>query len=605
MTLREEEERVQKAVSRSLSHLQEDPWLAQRVLAHAKGEEPVKRKVSLALVLVIVLGIAMMGTGYALFSSQVAAFFGKHWNGNLGVWLEDGRIAQIGETVSLDGVEFTLDEVVYKNRSIYGVGTARAQNGKDVLLPMDLAHGWELEEGSQSEEGKALAKQAREAGGRLLSVDCWPVRIGVDNGSMMNTGDSGAYNVRNEDGSVTFSFEASGYALEDGTTYQLELSIDLDEWTEEGRAQTDGVKSKTWTVAFEPVMIAETPTAETVKAVSKEEMQLTGFEIVVPEAYRENGTLPIYRAEEYDFTKNVKPEWFNRSGIAEKRSENDFVFQDHAELNVSPEGVWYGEYTGELFDYNARERAADNPDLEAALFPKQALSMGIVYVANNAYSGHEGFAVDAAPEQKQLTNISLADAEKEAEALFDKLGLKGYELAWALDMSLDRIRTLGEAYNQLMFESDEGYSNGPRQDYASATAEDEGYYLVYTPLGVTHVTDGRQQIDLYVTGRGIVNASIRCAYNRGDVLSTPETLIAPEDAVARLYEAAPRARYAHQVGSIERVALTYVAVRAENKQDGTVFSPVWQVRYKEADGKYTELAEFNAVTGDIINASFQ
>ena len=95
-----------------------------------------------------------------------------------------------------------------------------------------------------------------------------------------------------------------------------------------------------------------------------------------------------------------------------------------------------------------------------------------------------------------------------------------------------------------------------------------------------------------------MNASIRCAYNRGDVLSTPETLIAPEDAVARLYEAAPRARYAHQVGSIERVALTYVAVRAENKQDGTVFSPVWQVRYKEADGKYTELAEFNAVTGD-------
>ena len=605
MTLREEQERVQTAVRHSLSHLQEDPWLSQRVLANTKGEEPVKRKVSLALVLVIVLGIAMMGTAYALFSSQVAQFFGKHWNGNLGVWLEDGRIAQIGETVSLDGVEFTLDEVVYKNRSIYGVGTARVQNGKDVLLPMDLAHGWELEEASQSEEGKALVQKAIEAGGRLLSMDCWPVRIGVDNGSMMNTGDSGAYNVRNEDGSVTFSFETSGYALEDGTTYQLELSIDLDEWTPEGRAQTDAVKPQTWTVAFEPVMIAETPKAESAKGIAKEEMQLSGFEIAVPEAYRKNGTLPIYRAEEYDFTKVVKPEWFNSSGIAEKRSENDYVFQDHAELNVSPEGVWYGEYTEELFDYNARERAEDNPDLEAALFPKQALSMGIVYVASNAYNGHEGFAVDAAPENEQLTNISLADAEKEAEALFDKLGLKGYELAWALDMSLDRIKAMGEAYNNLMFESEEGYSNGPRQDYASATAEDEGYYLVYTPLGVTHVTDGRQQIDLYVTGRGIVNASIRCAYNRGEALSTPETLIAPEDAVYRLYEEVPNARFAHQVGSIERVALTYVAVRAENKQDGMAFAPVWQVRYTEQDDKYTEWAEFNAVTGDLINASFQ
>ena len=51
MTLHEEQERVQKAVSNSLAHVQEDPWLSQRVLANAKGEEPVKRKVSLALVL--------------------------------------------------------------------------------------------------------------------------------------------------------------------------------------------------------------------------------------------------------------------------------------------------------------------------------------------------------------------------------------------------------------------------------------------------------------------------------------------------------------------------------------------------------------------------
>ena len=55
MTLHEEQERVQKAVSNSLSHMQEDPWLTQRVLANAKGEEPVKKKLSTALVLCIVL----------------------------------------------------------------------------------------------------------------------------------------------------------------------------------------------------------------------------------------------------------------------------------------------------------------------------------------------------------------------------------------------------------------------------------------------------------------------------------------------------------------------------------------------------------------------
>ena len=87
MTLREEQERVQKAVQNSLAHVREDPWLTQRVLANAKGEEPVKRKISLTLVLSIVLGIAAAGTAYALVSSQVAAFFGRHWNRELGDWL--------------------------------------------------------------------------------------------------------------------------------------------------------------------------------------------------------------------------------------------------------------------------------------------------------------------------------------------------------------------------------------------------------------------------------------------------------------------------------------------------------------------------------------
>ncbi len=60
MTLHEEQKRVQEAVSSSLAYVQEDPWLAQRVLANAKGEEPVKKKISLALVLCIVLGLSLI-----------------------------------------------------------------------------------------------------------------------------------------------------------------------------------------------------------------------------------------------------------------------------------------------------------------------------------------------------------------------------------------------------------------------------------------------------------------------------------------------------------------------------------------------------------------
>lgn len=609
MNLHEEQERVQKAVSNSLSYVQEDPWLTQRVLANAKGEEPVKRKISLALVLSIVGILALMGTAYALFSSQVAEFFGQHWGHDYSTWLQGGKIAQIGETVSLGSVDFTLDEVVYRDRGIYGVGTARVTNNRDILLPMDLVDGWDLEEVSQGEEAQALIHQARESGGRMLSIDCYPQRIGVDNGSMVNTGDIGVYNLRNLDGSITFSFETGGYALEEGETYQLELSIDVDEWTETGMVEEDKVEPQTWTVSFEPVVMQETVAPETQTQVPMDAVQQNGYEILVPASYQETGTMPVYQAVENDFMTTVQPEWFNQSGVAKENGSKKSIgqiFNDHAELSVSSEAIWYAENTDEMFDYNWKERETYNPDIEPMMMPKQALSRSIADMASQVHSGHDDFTKGITFEHDQLTNLSLEDAKHTAEALFDKLGLQGYELAWALDMSLDRIHTLGESYNHFWFEG-EGYSNAPRQDYSSATVEDEGYFLYYTPMGVDKISDGRHQITLFITSRGIVYANIVSTYNRGEVVYTPEKLISPEEAVTRLYTEAAKSRDDIKVKSVERVALTYVAVRAENKQDGMVFAPVWQVLFKnEGRGEeYTSWAEFNAINGTLVDAIFR
>ena len=609
MNLNEEQKKVQKAMNTTLSGLKEDPWLTQRVLANAKGEGPVKRKISLALVLSITAILVVMGTAYALFSSQVAEFFGQHWGHDYGDWLQGGRIAQIGETVTLGGVDFTLDEVVYRDRGIYAVGTARATNDNDVLIPMDVADGWELEAVMQGDEAQSLIRQARKTGGRMLSIDCWPEKIGVDNGSMVNAGDVGVYNLRNEDGSITFSFETGGYALEDGTTYQLEMSIDVDEWTEAGMADNDPVEPQTWMVSFRPIIMMETAAPERPAQVSSDALQQDGYEILVPASYRETGTLPVYRAVENDFMATVQPEWFNESGIAERKGAKKDVsltFNDHAELSYSAEAVWYAEYTDELFDYNWKERETHNPDIEPMMMPKRALSQDIAQMAGQIRSGYEDFTKGVTFEYDHLTNLSLVDAERIAEALFEKLGLQGYELAWKLDMSLGRIRTLGEAYNRFWFEG-EGYSNAPRQDYSAATAEDEGYFLYYTPLGVDKISDGRQQITLFITGRGIVYANIVSTYNRGEVVYTPEKLIPPEEAVARLYAEAAMSRDSIKVKSVERVALTYVAVRAENKQDGMVFAPAWQILYKEAgqSDDYMSWAEFNAVNGTLINAIFR
>lgn len=55
MSKRENRENIQDALNAALSGLQDDPWLARRVIAEAKGEKKVKKKISAGLVFILVL----------------------------------------------------------------------------------------------------------------------------------------------------------------------------------------------------------------------------------------------------------------------------------------------------------------------------------------------------------------------------------------------------------------------------------------------------------------------------------------------------------------------------------------------------------------------
>ena len=70
MNLHEEQEKIRSAMKTTLSGLQEDPWLTQRVLANAKGEEPVKKKMSVSA---LVIALALTVT--------VVAFAAANWTG--------------------------------------------------------------------------------------------------------------------------------------------------------------------------------------------------------------------------------------------------------------------------------------------------------------------------------------------------------------------------------------------------------------------------------------------------------------------------------------------------------------------------------------------
>ncbi len=348
MTLHEEQERVQKAVHNSFSCLREDPWLAQRVLANAKGEKPVKKKLSAALVICIIAVLSLIGTAYALSSSQVAAFFGLHWNQELGESLKAGKVAQIGESVTVGDVVFTLDEIVYKNRALYGVGTARPVHENDVIIPMDMAE--DPEYFMIREEARALVAKAKASDGKMLTTDSMPTKIGVDEGTMLTPGCIGYYDIANEDGSVTFSFEASdGFAINEGTSYQIRMESWVWQMNENGE-KIDGTRmQRDWTVSCIPTVL--NPSSEKTETSPVTVIEQDGYELVAPEAYRETGTLPVYRAVEADFTQTVNPEWFNSTGAKDGadamdirlKDDRDILFADNARLSLSPEVLFYSE----------------------------------------------------------------------------------------------------------------------------------------------------------------------------------------------------------------------------------------------------------------------
>ena len=597
MTLHEEQERVQKAVSNSLSFVREDPWLTQRVLANVKGEKNVKKKISAALIFCIVLGLSIIGTAYALSSSQVAEFFGLHWNQELGESLKEGKIAQIGESVTIGDVVFTLDEIVYKDRALYGVGTARPVHENDVIIPMDIAENPEYF--TITEEAQALVEKAKAFNGKMLTTDSMPTKIGVDGGTMLTPGCIGYYDLANEDGSVTFSFEASdGFAVNEGTSYQIMMESWVWQMNENGE-KIDGTRMQgDWTVSCVPTIL--NPSGEKTETSPVTVVEQDGYALAAPEAYRETGTLPIYRAVEADFTKNVKPEWFNGSGAKDGadtmdirfQDERDILFADNARLSLSPEALFYKEYADDAY--------ADSDS---------GVIVEIIWVRE--WENHRGaFTL----EKTELSGITLANAQAQAEELMKKLGIacNQYICDEALDMSLERIQTMGAIWEKAIVDGellvDDDYQP---YDYSAIPASEEGFYLKYSPLGVdTTPAGGRYSAVFYITSRGIVYANIRNGFNRGEIVSTPESLITPDAAIKRLADELGRSlsRYDKEIKSIQQVALIYEAVRADNKADGMVFVPVWMILYQDASAarhNYSCYALINAVDGTLIDASFQ
>jgi len=354
----------------------------------------------------------------------------------------------------------------------------------------------------------------------------------------------------------------------------------------------DGTRqSSTWTVSCAPVFISEskeTP-VETGKVTVTDQNE---YEVITPSEYQETGTMPVYRAIEADLETAIQPEWFDTSGITNSKEKQVIHFSHHAVLSYGPEAAFYDEFADDQY----------SESYSGAI-------MRIVWVKD--WKDHTG---EFNLEKTSLYGITLDEAKKQVEALITKIGLdcNQYVCQYELDMSLDRIRDMGTIYEKSIVD---GYmltdDDWVPYNYDAIPTSEEGFYLEYRPTMIDTVNaTHRYELVFFVNSRGIVCAHLRNQFNMGDVVEIPNKLITSAEAVARLYEEVNRSQYGanEHVVSIQKTVLSYMPVRASNKDAGMVFVPTWEIIYedeKSASQGYDCNAIFNAIDGTLIEASFR
>ena len=119
MTLHEEQHRVQQAMNTALSGLQADPWLTRRILANKEGEEPMTKKISVSMILVIALIVlsitAALAAGLGLFG-QLAQDFS--WDSRLPSLEETAQPLALSVTTE-DGITVEIPQAYYEGDRVF------------------------------------------------------------------------------------------------------------------------------------------------------------------------------------------------------------------------------------------------------------------------------------------------------------------------------------------------------------------------------------------------------------------------------------------------------------------------------------------------------
>lgn len=243
--------------------------------------KPMKRKSTVAILLVVLV-LALTTTAVAAVLSGTITFFGRQYGPAFQEKLEQGKVAPGGQSTVVNGVTVTMtDFVVVPDQtqwlfgvgeldtpvdtlSFYATGTLMPAPGENLVLLADMYEytstdpaGYDLFYGTTPEapEGApSYADVAKEKGATLRQVRCIANGILDAEGKLLvNT--IGSCIVPQADGSVVFSIEIpSEHIIAEQDSYQMSLSIDMEDLDVDGNPIEGTYMQQDWIVTLVPRM---------------------------------------------------------------------------------------------------------------------------------------------------------------------------------------------------------------------------------------------------------------------------------------------------------------------------------------------------------------
>lgn len=543
----------------------------------AKAESaPIRHAPMRAVLIAAMIAVMSIATAAALFSSQVAEFFGRPE-------LSEGKIAQIGESTTIGALTYTLDEVVSVPEGLYGVGRIiSAQEGVRIL--------------SYDAEPTDFAADDL----TLMHAQVTVEAVAVDGGEMLPLSASGYDMIPQEDGSVQFAFILPrSIAVTEGAAYTLKMNVSSRKALPEGA--DDMHRVDTWQVSFTPVYAQPTAVPQ---PQATEVPSVNGVQIIAPDGYQIGDALPVYKAqlrtEENTAFFSLDPAAFNTSGITQHFTrdtyyrEENYVFSDEARLRMTSITLEYAEYDGEYtIFYKLDGQSPDGPH------PRPAFSADVAELGFSAYWEHPQEQL----EKIELNGFTLAEAQSLAENLLSQLDLDDYQLSYALDMTKERIARLG-SINQKIMESANFYTD-KTWDYSAASADDEGFFLLYKKQAggiLVDKGDMYNELRLFVANGQIRYVMIDDLYRATGDSYLAENLLSAEEMIAAFNrDNARRERHRISRPKLHTLTLSYMPMRAENAADGMIYAPVWYAEYSFTDAVPREgWAWYSALDGTLI-----